>query len=93
MLNNITSKWNGMIKTKRLVGIFGRFVGFNDAVNLFLGVAAGFGKKDFVAVDSWGFDVLETMAMVNLSNFRFLIIKNGLHGRQKLLHARNWGGI
>ena len=93
VLDNVASKWDSMVITERLSGVISGFFSLNHAVNLLLCIATSFGKKNFVAVNSWGFNILKAVQTISPLNFGFIIIKNSLLGRQKFQHARNWGGI
>ena len=81
VFNNVASERNGVVEAESFGGSVSGFVGFDDAINLFLGIATGFSKKNFVAVDGWSFDMLETVTMIYPANFSFNLIKNGLRGR------------
>ena len=93
MFYNITGKRHGVVETQRLIRSVSRLASFNHAVNLFLSVAAGFSKKNLVAIDSGSLDMLKTMGTVYFSDLSFDLVKNHLGCGQKLLHARNWGGV
>ncbi len=61
-----------MIESESLGGFdIGFLAGFFDFVNLFFGVAAGFGLEDLDAFDAWGVDVLVAVGFVGLANFSF----------------------
>ena len=75
-----------MVKTEGL-GSFdvGLFAGFFDFVDLFFGVAAGFGEENLDAFDAGGFDMLIAVVLVDLVNFGFKCIKGSLLLWQELL--------
>ena len=77
-----------------MVGGFDGFVaGLDEFKNLLLGVATGFGKKDFGAFDGRGLDFLVAMAMVGIGNSKFKVVKDGLSSWEEFLCARNFGSI
>ena len=83
-----------MVKSEGLVGRFdGLVASFDEFVNLFFGVAAGFGEKDFGTFDGWGLDFLVAVASVGIRNFAFEIAKNGLLCWQEFLGARDFGSV
>ena len=94
MFDNVAGERNGVVETESLGGFSGGFVtGFFDFVDLFFGVAAGFGEKNFGAFDKRGFDVSIAVARVSFGNFGFKTVESGLNFWQKFVGARNWGGI
>ena len=93
VLDHIARKRDGVIKTERLGRCIGGFFGFDDAINLLLGITTSLGKKDLVSVDSWSLDMLETVQTIGLLDFIFDIVKNSLRRRQELLHARKRCGV
>ncbi len=91
MFDNIASEGDSVVKTEGLGGFNCGFVAsFSDFVDLFFGIAAGFGKENFGAFDKRSLDVFEAVIGVNLGNFGFKIIKSGLNFWQKFVSARNW---
>ena len=83
-----------MVEAKGLVGGFDRFVAsLDELVDLFFGVAASFGEKDFGTFDGWGLDFLVAVVTVGIRNFAFEIAKNGLFCWQEFLGARDFGSV
>jgi len=87
VLDDIASERDGVIEAQSLVGGVGGFQSLEDFVDLFLGIATGFDKKNLGAVDGRGLDMLEGVGMIYFGNGRFEPVEDGLVGRKKLLHA------
>ena len=105
VFDDVAGEGDGVIEAKGLVGkvfCFGGFVrfggfarlgGFGEEVNLFLGVAAGFGEKNFSALNDWSLDVEKTISFVGVGDLSFQAIEDGLLGGEKLLSPRDRRGV
>ena len=72
MFDNITGERYGVVESESLIGGFdGCIASFDEFVDLFLGVAASFGKKYFGAFDRRGFDFLVTVFQISIGDFTF----------------------
>ena len=90
VFDDVTSQGDGVVETKSLGGIRGGFVaGFFDFVDLFFGVAAGFGKEDFATFDTGGFDIIIAVPSVGFGNFGFEVVEDKLCFWQEFGCARN----
>lgn len=68
-----------MVESESLVSGFDRLVaGFDEFVNLLLGVATGFGEEDLDALDGGSFDFLVAVGVINIGDFAFQVTKNTL---------------
>ena len=83
-----------MVESQSLVGRFDGFVAsFDELINLFLSVTAGFGEQYFSTFDDRGFDFLVAMGFVCVADFGFKQVKVGLLAREKFLCARYFGSV
>lgn len=83
VFGDVGCEWDGEVEAE------GEFVvAFFEAVDLLFGVAAGFCEEEFFAVDDWGFDWEEAVAMMRASNYLFNAVKFDLVFGQKLHEAR-----
>ena len=87
MLYDVASQRYGVVESKGLICTIGSFFGFENAIDLFFGIASGFGEKNGGPINDRCFDILETIAVVDVRNIILELIEEGLFGRQKFLHA------